>query len=220
MYLRSAAVAVTAAALVVLSGCATRSTTLDAQWVNPEFAGQRSVRSVMVMSSARESTNRRLFEDRMVGMLTAAGVKAVQSYRFIPADGPVSEEQLRGAVAQAGTAHVLVSRVINVTTDVNVTPGMVMGPGWGPGWGWGGGWGPGWGGFAGYHNAMWTTTTVPPRVTTTQRVHADTRVFDARTANVVWSAATTTSTGFDSVPQLIEQFVDLIVETMKKDAVI
>jgi hypothetical protein len=57
-------------------------------------------------------------------------------------------------------------------------------------------------------------------VTTTQRVHADTRVFDARTANVVWSAATTTSTGFDSVPQLIEQFVDLIVETMKKDAVI
>jgi hypothetical protein len=219
MYLRFAAVAVTAVALAGLSGCATRSSTLDAQWVNPEFAGKRSVRDVMVMSSVRDSTNRRLFEDRMVAALGAAGVKAVQSYRFVPADGPVSEEQLRAAVAQAGTAHVLVSRIINVTTDVNVTPGMVMGPGWGPGWGWGSGWGPGWGGFAGYHNAMWTTT-VPPRVTTTQRVHADTRVFDARTAGVVWSAATTTSTGWDSVPQLIDQFVELIVETMKKDAVI
>ena len=66
---------------------------------------------------------------------------------------------------------------------------------------------------------MWATT-VSPQVTTTQNVHADTRVFDAATAVVVWSAATTTSTGWDSVPQLIEQFVALIVETMKKDGVV
>ena len=219
MFVRPAISAATAIFLLALSGCATRSTTLDAQWVNPEFAGQRSVRSVMVMSAIRDSTNRRLFEDRMVSVLSAAGVKAVQSYKFIPADGPVSEEQLRRAVADAGAEHALVSRVINVTTEVNVTPGMVMGPTWTPGWGWSGGWGPGWGGFAGYYNTMWTTS-IPPRVTTTQNVHADTRVFDARTAAVVWSAATTTSTGWDSVPQLIDQFVDVIVQTMKKDAVI
>jgi hypothetical protein len=219
MFVRPAISAATAVFLLALSGCATRSTTLDAQWVNPEFAGQRSVRSVMVMSAIRDSTNRRLFEDRMVSVLSAAGVKAVQSYNFIPADGPVSEAQLRRAVADAGVEHALVSRVINVTTEVNVTPGMVMGPTWTPGWGWSGGWGPGWGGFAGYYNTMWTTS-IPPRVTTTQNVHADTRVFDARTAAVVWSAATTTSTGWDSVPQLINQFVDLIVETMKKGGVI
>jgi hypothetical protein len=219
MFIRLIAAGVAAIALLAISGCATRATTLDAQWVNPAFAGQRSVRSVMVMAAIPDSTSRRLFEDRMVGALSSAGIKSVQSYKFIPADGPVSEEQLRRAVAEAGAAHVLISRIINVTTEVNVTPGMVMGPGWGPGWGWGGGWGPGWGGFAGYHNAMWATST-PPRVTTTQNVHADTRVFDARTAAVVWSAATTTSTGWDSVPQMINQFVDLIVETMKKDAVI
>jgi len=219
MFIRLISAGVAAIALLAISGCATRATTLDAQWVNPAFAGQRSVRSVMVMAAIPDSTSRRLFEDRMVGALSSAGIKSVQSYKFIPADGPVSEEQLRRAVAEAGAAHVLISRIINVTTEVNVTPGMVMGPGWGPGWGWGGGWGPGWGGFAGYHNAMWATST-PPRVTTTQNVHADTRVFDARTAAVVWSAATTTSTGWDSVPQMIDQFVDLIVETMKKDAVI
>lgn len=219
MFVRPAISAATAVFLLALSGCATRSTTLDAQWVNPEFAGQRSVRSVMVMSAIRDSTNRRLFEDRMVSVLSAAGVKAVQSYNFIPADGPVSEAQLRRVVADAGVEHALVSRVINVTTEVNVTPGMVMGPTWTPGWGWSGGWGPGWGGFAGYYNTMWTTS-IPPRVTTTQNVHADTRVFDARSAAVVWSAATTTSTGWDSVPQLIDQFVDVIVQTMKKDAVI
>ena len=208
-----------AAAAVLLHGCATTSTTLDAQWVNPQYAGKRSVRSVMVMSAVRDSTNRRIFEDRMVAALEAAGVKAMQSYKFLPEEGPVSEERLRSVVTQAGVTHALVTRIINVSTQVNVSPGMVMGPAWGPGWGWGGGWGPGWGGFAGYQNSMWATS-IPPQVTTTQNVHSDTRVFDAADAAVLWSAATTTSTGYTSVNQLIDQFVQLIVSAMAKDGVI
>jgi len=204
--------------LGLLSGCASTPTTLDAQWVSPQALGKHSVRSVMVLSAVRDSTNRRLFEDRMVAALTAAGVTALQSYKFIPEEGPVAEERLRGALARAGSTHAMVTRIINVSTQVNVSPGMVMGPGWGPGWGWGGGWGPGWGGFAGYQNAMWTS--LPPQVTTTQNVHADTRVFDAGDAAVLWSAATTTATGYTSVTQQIDQFVQLIVATMTKDGVI
>ena len=211
---------VTIAAAIVLWACATTATSLDAQWVNPDYAGKRAIRNVMVMSAVRGSTNRRLFEDRMVAALAAAGVKAVQSYTLIPEDGPISEERLQRAVAQAGVTHAMVTRIINVSTQVNVSPGMVMGPAWGPGWGWSGGWGPGWGGFAGYYNTMWATTTTPPQITTTQNVHADTRVFDAQNASVLWSAATTTATGYNSIPQLIDQFVQLIVGTMTKDGVI
>ncbi len=202
-------------ALVALTalGCST-PTTLDAQWVNPEYVGKRPIRTLMVMAAVRDSTNRRITEDRMVADLTAAGVKAVASYTLIPEDGPVSEDRLRRAVAESGATHAMVSRIINVTTQVNVTPGMVMGPAWGPGWGWGGGWGPGWGGFAGYYNA------IPPTVTTTQNVHVDTRVFDAKTAAVLWSAATTTATGYNTMQQLVDQFAQLIVATMKKDGVI
>jgi hypothetical protein len=208
-----------AAAGLVLVGCASTSTTLDAQWVNPQYAGKRTLRNLMVMSAVRDSTNRRIFEDRMVAALEAAGVKAVQSYKFIPEEGPVGEDRLRTVVTQAGVTHAMVTRIINVSTQVNVSPGMVMGPAWGPGWGWGGGWGPGWGGFAGYHNAMWATS-IPPQVTTTQNVHSDTRVFDAADAAVLWSAATTTSTGYNSVSRLIDQFVQLIVGAMAKDGVI
>ncbi|MCU0769672.1 MAG: hypothetical protein MUD07_10030 [Burkholderiaceae bacterium] len=211
--------ALLAVAAVLGLGCSTTSTTLDAQWVNPEFAGKKPVRSIMVMAAVRDSTNRRLTEDRMVAALTAVGVKAVQSYTVLPQDGPVTEDQLQRAVAQAGVSHAMVSRIINVSTQVNVSPGMVMGPAWGPGWGWGGGWGPGWGGFAGYHNTMWATT-IPPQVTTTQNVHADTRLFDAKNAAVLWSGATTTSTGYNTLPQLIDQFVQVIVSTMQKDGVI
>jgi hypothetical protein len=209
--------AVLAAAIV--AGCATPPTTVDAQWVNPDLAGRKPVRSVVVLAAVRDSTHRRLTEDRMVAALDAAGVKATPSYRLLPEDGPVGEARLRRAVTDAGVSHALVTRIVNVTTQVNVTPGMVMGPAWGPGWGWGSGWGPGWGGFAGYYNTMWATS-IPPQVTTTQNVHADTRLFDASTAVVLWSAATTTATGSAGVAQLIEQFVELVVATMRKDGVI
>ena len=199
------------------TGCAVNPTSIDAQWVNPQYVGQKPVRNLMVMSAVRDATNRRIFEDRMVAALQAAGVKAVQSYKFLPEDGPASEERLRSVVAQAGVSHAMVTRIINVSTQVNVSPGMVMGPAWGPGWGWGGGWGPGWGGFVAYQNAVWAS---PPLVTTTQNVHADTRLFDTANAEVLWSAATTTSTGYTSIGAMIEQFVQLIVGTMTRDGVI
>jgi len=65
---------------------------------------------------------------------------------------------------------------------------------------------------------MWPRTTIPSQITTAQDVHADTRLFDAK--DVLWSAATTTTLGFDSVPQILDQFVQLIITTMTKDGVI
>lgn len=206
-----------------LAACATSPTQLNAQWVNPEYAGKKSVRDIMVMSAVRDATNRRLFEDQMVAALTAAGVKAVPSYRFAPEDGPLTEQRLRAVVAQAGVSHAMVTRIANVSTQVNVSPGMVMGPAWGPGFGpgWGGvgglGWGGGWGGFNGYYGSAWA---IPPQISTSQDVHADTRLFDAKTAAVAWSAATTTSLGYDSVQKIMDQFVQLIIATMTKDGVI
>ena len=209
-----------AAGAALMLGCASQPTSLDAQWVNPAFVGKKAVRNVMVMSASRDATNRRLFEDQMVAALGGAGVKAVQSYKFIPEEAPVSQEQLRAAVAQAGVQQVLVTRIVNVATQVNVSPGMVMGPAWGPGWGPGPGWGAGWGGFAGYHNAMWATT-VPPQITTTQNANADTRLFDANDAEVIWSASTTTVAGASSsVAQLIPQFVNLVISTMTKSNIL
>lgn len=211
--------ALAAAGAALLAACASNPTSLDAQWTNPTYAGKRQANNIMVMAAVRDATTRRLTEDRMVASLTGLGLKAVPSYKFISQDGPVTEQQLRTAVAQGGVSHALVSRVMNVSTQVNVSPGMVMGPAWGPGWGWGGGWGAGWGGWAGYHNAMWATS-IPPQVTTTQNVHVDTRLLETRDATVIWSAATTTATGYNSSQELIDSFVAVIVQTMQKDGVI
>lgn len=85
---RLLSVTAVAAVLVAAGGCATRATSIDAQWVNPDYAGKRSVTSVMVMAAIRDATNRPIFEDRMVAALSAAGVKAVQSYKYLPDNGP------------------------------------------------------------------------------------------------------------------------------------
>ena len=213
-------------AAAAVAGCATEATRLDAQWVNPQFAGQRAVRSLMVMGVSRDASTRRLYEDRMVASLGAAGVRAVQAYLTLPDDGPIPEDRLQRAVRAADVSHVIVSRIVNVTQQVNVTPGTVTTTAWGPGPGWGPGsaWGPGWRGFHGHHSSMWGPTMIstPPRITTTQDLNADTRLFDSLNAEVLWAASTTTSLGTKSatVPQIIDQFVGLIVATLKRDGVI
>lgn len=214
LYLAGFAIALLAA------GCATRATSIDAQWVSPSFAGRGKVQSVLVVAAMRDATHRRMIEDRMVAALSAAGVRAVPSYKHVVDGAQVSEAQWRKAVADTGVSHVLLTSISGVTTDVRVTQQMMMGPAWGPGWGWHSGMmGPGWGGMSSFYSSSWNRSFAAD-VRTTQNVHGDTRLFDAKSAEVVWSAATTTATGWDSVPDMINQYVSLMVEALRKDAVI
>ncbi len=122
-------------------------------------------------------------------------------------------------MTDAAASYVLMSSISGVTTDVRVTQGMMMGPAWGPGMGRPTGMGPGWGGMSAHYGALWGQS-ITSEVRTTQNVHGDTRLFETRSSEVVWSAGTTTSTGWDSVPSMIGQFATLIVDALKKDAVI
>ena len=199
------------AAVVALAGCASTATTLDAQWVNPQVAGKRSVSNIMVMSAVRDSTNRRIFEDQMVAQLATRGVKAVPSYRFAPDAGAVEQVKLEQAVKEAGVAGVLLTRVVNVTEQLNVSPGMVVGPPMGYGFG----------GFYGYYGGMWATSYyVPPTVYTTQHVAADTRLFETANFTLVWSGSTTTTPSGGSVDSMFQQFSQLIVSSLAKDGLV
>ncbi|NJD32351.1 MAG: hypothetical protein FIB04_10740 [Gammaproteobacteria bacterium] len=210
--------AVFAAALIAV-GCATNPTSINAQWASPSIASAARVQDVLVIAALRDTTQRRMLEDRMVEALGAAGVKAAPSHRFLGEAAQVSEEQLQQAVTAAGASHVLISSISGMTTDVRVTPGMVTGPGWGPGWSRGPAMGPSWGGMTRYYNSAWARST-PPEVRTTQNTHGDTRLFDVASSEVVWSVATTTVTNRGNVPTLIDGFVRRIVDTLKKDSLI
>ncbi len=208
-----------AATALSVVGCASNPTSIDAQWASPSIASAARVQNVLVIGALRDSTQRRLFEDRMTEALVAAGVKATPSHQVLADSAQVSEEQLHDAVAGAGASHVLISSISGTTTDVRVTPGMVTGPGWGPGWGRSPAMGPGWRGMSSYYNTAWARS-MPPEVRTTQNLHGDTRLFDVVSSEVVWSVATTTVTSRGNVPNLIDRYVQLIVDTLKRDSLI
>jgi hypothetical protein len=219
MFARIAVSVVAVITAVGMTGCATNPTSINAQWVSPSAANAAEVQKVLVIAALRDSTQRRLLEDRMVEALGEAGVQAAQSHQFLGDAAELSEEQLRKVVADAGASHVLISSISGMTTDVRVTPGMVTGPGWGPGWSRTSAMGPGWRGMSSYYNSAWARST-PPEVRTTQNLHGDTRLFDVTSSEVVWSAATTTVTSRGNVPTLIDGFVRRIVDTLKNDSMI
>ena len=197
-----------AAAVVALSGCA--STAVNAQWVNPQAGSRLPVKSVMVMGINRDSTARRIYEDAMVAQLNARGVKAVQSYKSMPGDGPAEQQAIQSAVAAAGADAVLISRTVSVTNEVRVSPGLVAGPPWGFGWP----------GFYGYYHGYWSAAyAFPPSVYTVQNVLVDTRLFDAKEYLLLWSGSSTTvPTG--SMQQTIEDFAKTISATLAKDKIV
>jgi len=209
MKMRLVGLAVLAAAALALSACAT-STALNAQWVNPQAGSRLPVKSVMVMGINRDSTARRIYEDAMVAELGARGVKAVQSYKTIPGDGPAEQQAIQSAVAGVGADAVLISRTVSVSNEVRVTPGLVAGPPWGFGWP----------GFYGYYHGFWSAAyAVPPSVYTVQNVLVDTRLFDAKEYVLLWSGSSTTvPTG--SMQQTIQDFAKVIGATLAKDKVV
>ncbi len=196
---------------VVMLGACAAPTVLNTQWANPQFAGKPPLRSILVLGITADPNTRRNFEDAMVAQLSARGVKAVPSYRFAPEAGAVEQVKLEQAVKQSGATGVLLTRVVNVSQEVKVTPGMYMGPPMGYGFG----------GFYGYYGGMWASSYYsPPMVYTEQNVAADTRLFEAKDFALVWSASTTTTPSGGSVSSLFEQFSKLIVDSLAKDGMI
>jgi len=199
-------------AVVLLAACAT-PTTLNAQWVNPLYAGKAPLGKIMVMGITKDSTNRRVFEDSMVKELSARGVPAVPSYIHLPADGPAELALIENAVKAASANAIITSRVVNVSQTVEVIPGMVMGPGFGRPMGWGG--------FYGFYNGMWASSfSTPPQIRTQENIVADTQLFDVNGHTIVWSGSTTTTPSGQNATQLIQQFAQMIVNAMATAKVI
>lgn len=195
--------------VLALAACAA-PTVLNTQWSNPDFKG-KPIRNILVVAVVKDTTNRRTFEDAMVRQLAAKGVKAEPSYRYSPDAGVMEQAKMQQAVKESGATGVLLSRVVNVSQTVKVSPGMYMGPPVGYGFG----------GFYGFYGGMWASSYyTQPSLYTEENVTADTRLFEAKDFFLVWSASTTTTPGSTSAMSMIDQFSQLIVGAMAADGLI
>ena len=201
--------------LLAVTACS-GPTVLNTQWIDSQFSA-KPMRSILVVGITKDTSNRRVYEDAMVAQLTARGVKAMPSYLFAPESGPMPFEVMEKALTSFGAAGVLVTRVVNVSQSVRVTPGSPprsarfrssrnMGMR----------------GFYGFYDGMWASSFhSPPTITVQENVGADTSLFETKSFAVVWSASTTTATrSSGSSTALLQQFSTLITETLAKDGLI
>jgi hypothetical protein len=125
------------AAAVLAAACT--SVSVKDTWKDPTYAGGPH-KKLLVVGAMKSDSNRRVFEDGFSRALGAAGSAGVASYPTLRTVVNVTSAQLADAMKQAGADAVLVTRVLRVRREVDVTPGYARGGFYGGGYrGWYGG---------------------------------------------------------------------------------
>ena len=185
---------------LLLAACS--STVLRDTWKDPRFRGE-PLRSVLVIGVAQSQNHRRVFEDGFTQALKAQGVGATASYPLLPEDGAIPNDRINQAVVRAAADAVLITRVLRVDRNVQVTPGYVA-----PGYGYG---------FYGWYSASWVA--VPPVVDQYDVLTIESTLWDMRQERAVWSG-TSESTEPKDVATLTGELAKLLIARMKDDKVL
>ena len=185
-------------AVLVLAGCS--STQIVNQWSNPAYASP-SFKKIVVIGVSKQTSIRRSFEDEFVTQLTAAGLDAAPSYRYIPEDGPVDESRLSQAVAQAGADAALMTRLIGVEQRATVSPGFYRAV---PAHG-----------FYGWYSSAWSGYYEPPRLYRYKIFVSETSLYDMAKNQVVWSG-TLEITAPGDVTKEIKDYVSTVIGALSE----
>jgi hypothetical protein len=158
----------------LLVACA--STNLTNSWTSPDYKGP-PLKKLLVMGVSNQPALRRTFEDEFVKDLKAAGVDAVASYSFIPEAGQAEETRVKQALKDAGADGVLITRLVRVDVNTQVTPAYppMMGMGY-------------YGGYAGAYGGFYD----PPMVTQTDTLVVETNLYGVDESHLLWSGTTQT----------------------------
>jgi len=187
-------------ALLALVACA--ATKLTNSWSSPDYKGP-ALKKLLVVGVSSQPALRRTFEDEFVKELKAAGVDAVASYNFIPEDGQAEETRVKQAVTQAGSDGVLITRLVRIDVNTQVSPAYPP-----MGMGFYGGYRYAWGGF--YD---------PPVATTTDTLVLDTNLYAVDHSRLLWSGTTQTFAP-TSLKENMPGFAKVIIGALQKQKLI
>jgi len=104
---------------LALSACST-ATPIVSEWRNPAQT-PGSFKRVMIAGAGPngDASVQRSFEDEFVAQLTAMGVDAVPSYRYVPESEAIGENSLRRVAQEARADGLLLMRPIKVEEKTN-----------------------------------------------------------------------------------------------------
>jgi hypothetical protein len=185
---------------LVAAGCA--STTIQDTWKDPAFNGPK-FQQVLVFGVSRSDSTRRIFEDGFVSALQGAGAKGAPAYPVLPKVGPITNGELAQAIAQTQSDCVLVTRLLRVEKDVNVSPGYVSPGFYGRG-------------FGGWYGGAWG---VEPNVRVNDVLTLESTLWDARVDKPVWSGTTEVYAPKDVAKETAE-LAKVLVGKLKADGLL
>lgn len=191
----------TIVAAAIVAACAGAS--IKSSWKDPEFKGQPA-KAILVVGVAQSAGNRRIFEDGFSRALQASGTAAQPSYVSIPEGGAIAKTRLAQAVAATRSDAVLVTRVLRISKNIDITPGYGATGFYARGYG-------------GWYGTAWTAG--PPDIHTYDVLTIESTLWDMSADKPVWSGTTEASEPKD-VAKLTEDLAKVLIARMKADGVI
>jgi hypothetical protein len=199
---------------LLFAACAT--TSMVGSWRDPEYSGA-PFRQLLVVGITKDPHLRRSFEDIFSAQLRAGGVRAVPSYSLIQKDGPLDQVELADAVRKSGVDGVITTRVVNVDTKTDVSPGYTTYFGapmypyafYPP---------PPGATLYGYYTNTFAVYQ-PPTTYTYDEATLETSLFEARSGKLMWSGTTVT---FDirASAKASADLARIVIESLIKDKLI
>ena len=192
---------VAAAAVVALVGCA--STTIKDSWKDPAARRRR------LQEGARRRREQERFEPSHLRGRVHVGAARRGHERFaqlpvLPESGQISNERLEEGVKKSGADAVLVTRLLRVKKDVNVSPGYVSPGFYGRG-------------YRGYYGGAYMA--VPGHVDVYDVLTIESTLWNMKTDKPAWSG-TSEVTDPGSVAKATEDLAKVLIAKMKADGVI
>jgi len=209
----SARLAFLLCAALVVAGCAGRAarTSLNGNWVNPQFAGKTSFKKVLVITIGGNEFAQEAFQNQMAATLRSRGVNAVASGAYFEQQNEREEARFKRTIEASGADAVLLARVLAVDEGITQSLGMVIGPRGTPITG-----GPTLGTV--YAAAFSPANYAPPQYFDAKSLVAETMLFEVQGKTMVWSAQTTTAyANRGDLAPAVQQFVNVVAGAMARD---
>jgi hypothetical protein len=190
-------------ALALLAGCATKPrTTLEMTWVSPQLP-PAPFKKLLIITVSAEELVQIAFQDQMAAALKARGVNAVASKRYFTRYTEAEKARFKQSIDDSGADFVLLARVTRTQRDEREDHLMTFGDATGL--------------YSAYDRYI-SVAAASGGDYSVKTVTAEASIFAVQGEKMIWAARTRTAnanvtTGENFAPQ----YIDVILEAMKKD---
>jgi len=211
---RSSLSAAVLGAAALVAGCTTvPETKVEVTWVSPQLP-QMPFTKLLIITVANSEFVQVAFQDQMAAQLKTRGVNAVASHRYFGHYTEAEKARFKQSIDESDADFVMLARVTNSAEASSQDRGTLIGPAGVPF--------AGATGVEGAYSLYVFPASYGGRPDGSMRtVTAETSIFALKGEKLVWSARTrTTNANATTGEHFAPQFIEVILEAMKKDKVL